>query len=330
MKYVRLLTREICDEPGPLSVRLDNHITSSPEVNTAIVPGTSFQFAWDSVSINLFKTCPRKYQLELLQGWVPKDTAPALLFGIFFHLCMESWHKLRAYGVEPEEALKSVTFLALALGDQLSSSNDTARTRQTLTRSVVWYLEQFKDDRTATVRLPSGAAAVELSFRMPLFVINGTEIDLCGHIDRLVSFMEDVFVTDYKTTKYALDSRFFDGFSPSTQMANYTIASQVAFEQPAAGLIIDGIQLGVNFARFQRHVLKFSPEQLDEYIKGLHEWISLAAHYADTGFYPMNEESCGKYSGCQFRPVCSQPPSIRIHYLKSKFIQRTWDPLKPR
>ena len=42
---------------------------------------------------------------------------------------------------------------------------DTIKTRFTLLRSVVWYLEQFENDPCETVILADGRPAVELSFR---------------------------------------------------------------------------------------------------------------------------------------------------------------------
>ena len=58
--------------------------------------------------------------------------------------------------------------LAALLGERLQSL-DTSRTKETLVRSVVWYLDEYKDDPLKTAMLPDGKPAVELSFMLPVF-----------------------------------------------------------------------------------------------------------------------------------------------------------------
>lgn len=56
------------------------------------------QFAWDSTSLTLFKTCPRKYQLSMRQNWASKRKKVDLDWGIFIHVGIEFYHKERAKG----------------------------------------------------------------------------------------------------------------------------------------------------------------------------------------------------------------------------------------
>ena len=62
------------------------------------------QLAWDSTSIGWLKTCPRKYQLKMLDNWTTKASAAPLEFGIMYHSALESYDKARAKGLSHEEA----------------------------------------------------------------------------------------------------------------------------------------------------------------------------------------------------------------------------------
>lgn len=299
------------------------------EQNSSFLPESKFQFAWDSVSISAFKTCARFYQYALIEGQEPKHMPPALAFGISFHSLMEHYHNEAALGLSHEDALDSTLILAGTLGDTLPD-RDTSRTPITLARALIWYFAQWYPDPAKTVILENGRAAVELSFTFELFQHEGTPIYLAGHMDRLCTIGEETYVADYKTSKGALNQRFFDGFSPGNQVSLYTFASQVVFNEPAAGLIIDGIQMGVNFCRFKRQPITRTASQLDEWVRGIQFLVAQAAAYAEADFYPQNDEACSKYGGCRYREICSKSPAVRNNFLKTNFTQRVWDPLKPR
>jgi hypothetical protein len=293
------------------------------------------QIAWDSTSLGEFKTCPRKYYFSIIQGWSHKILPPPLAFGLHFHKVMETYYKLLAEGQDQHSALLSCVRLAGELGETISLGDNT-RTKETLIRSIVWYIDQFQNDPAKTVLLANGRPAVEYSFAFPFTEISDNQIYLCGHIDRLVKFQNEVYATDYKTTKQQLDSRFFSKFKPDNQMLLYMLATHVittegtALPEPTSGIIVDGIQLGVNFTRFQRQVVPYSPEEVEEFAQQTIFWVEQAYRCADAGIWPANEKSCDMYYGCQFREVCKQKPAHRELALKSNFAQRPWNPLETR
>lgn len=313
------------------SLRLLIGMTTMPE-NTSFKNG--IQFAWDNTSIGLYKTCPKKYYYSIVCGYEPRTMAPALSFGIAIHSIFENWHKQIASGLDKHTALISVVRLAGQLGEYLPAG-DTSRTKETLVRSIVWYFDQFWDDKTITVLEPSGKPAIEYHFQLPFMDYLGYEVLICGHLDRMVKWQGKVYISDYKTTKYTIDNRFFSQFKPGTQMPLYLTACHIISETvanlPSAnGVIIDGIQLGVNFSRFARHVVEFSLEEINEYIEDLKYWIMQAMNACKTGYFPQNTESCQKYSGCQYLEICSKPPARRQMFLDGNFVKRIWDPMKPR
>lgn len=398
------LTDQLLSEPsGEFCVPL----SELPRLGTnrSIIPGTTLQWVYDSTNLTLLQGCLRKYNFTSLQGWRESETPPALAWGRDYHTCQETYHKCIAFGLDHDTSVKRVARLAMLLGERLLSL-DTSRTKETLVRSIVWYLEEFKDDPLKTAMLPDGQPAVELSFMLPIFDLEvgptdelppldiveieewfkettGTyvsekdlaqvitqgrklfgnlisskpnvwptttllyksffsiTIHFAGHLDRVVHFGAEVFVTDYKSSKYALTSDWIRGFDMSTQFEGYYTAAHImsslsnsVFPSPPAGVIVDGLQLQVNGTRFARFPLRYHPSTAEEFLTNFEALVRTKAEpAARLGLYPREAQSeCDHYrrrdgtGGCSFRAVCLSPPAARDRELKQRFIKSIWDP----
>jgi hypothetical protein len=285
------------------------------------------QYAWDSTSLTLFKECPRKYYYSIAQGYATREQSVHLTFGIYLHKYYERYHYHRAADFSHEDALHMVVTQAMKeTGD--FKSDDKYKNRETLIRTIVWYLEEFKDDPARTVILHNGKPAVELSFRFE--IPEAPDFLYCGHMDRIAEFGGQRFVFDYKSTKRALYNEYFAQFTPHNQMTGYTLGGKITFHEPVEGVIIDAAQVGVNFSRFSRGTAPRDEGTLEEWLTQTAYWVKLAASYAEADFWPLNESSCDKYFGCPFRPVCSKSPRQREVWLKADYVHRLWDPLQIR
>lgn len=312
--------------------------------NTSFSPDNpTLQLYWDSTSYKAFKTCPFKYYLQNVCGYVPKRRSVHLAFGIAFHAAVEEYHRLCAKHIPHEEAVFLV--LRAAYYRQLRTQAEkiaghghheysvpddekSAKTPKTLLRTILWYLDQFTEtnDPAQTHILANGEPAVELSFSIPLD--NG--FFYSGHFDRIVEFNSHLWVTDYKTTTASLNAHYFGQWTPDIQMTGYTIASKIVFETPAKGILVDAARIGVTFTEFARQPINRTASQLDEFLSDLTLDLTIAKVYAENESWPMNPESCGNYGGCVFRKVCSHPPSVRENFLQADFTKRIWDPRKER
>ena len=312
------------------------------EKNTSFskdIPG--FQIAWDSTSLGILKTCPRKYYYEIIEGWQPKGKPLPLIFGIHYHSALETYDKAKAQGADHEDATREAIRHAMQVEESQDNTHDyrfmlretdcKSRNRETLVRAIVWYLDHFKEDAAETLILANGKPAVELTFKMEIPVpAYHEELFLCGHMDRVVRFGDSIFVMDHKTTKGYLNDFYWKQYSPNNQVSLYTLASTIVLGETARGVIINACQLAVNFCRFARRPIHRTPKQTTEWLKETQHWIEQALHFAQASHWPMNDMACDKYGGCQFRDVCSADPSMRGRLLKSGFAQRTWDPMKAR
>lgn len=297
------------------------------------------QIAWDSTSIGLLKECPRKYFLTIVLGNIERDQNVHLTFGLLYHSSLEAYDHAKSKGASHGQAVIVAVRTALTQSwnhalQRPWISGDANKNRYTLVRSIVWYLAQFENDSIQTVQLSSGRPAVELSFRFATDHISpdGQAYTLCGHLDRVGRLEGIPFVLDRKTSKYALEERWFSQFSPDNQMSTYAFAGKIIYKMPVQGVIIDGAQILVNSTRFKRGFAHRTESQLNEWYYELGYWLEQAGNFAQMKKWPMNDKSCGNYGGCPFRGICSKSPEVRETFLAdaSRFAKRTWDPLQIR
>lgn len=283
------------------------------------------------------KVCPRYYQYTIIDGWTPRGESVHLTFGLHYHSALEHYDFCKTQGQDHETALRSALKKAMILTwDSVLrrpwSSDHKNKNRFTLLRSIVWYLDQFRDDPFQTIILANGKPAVELSFRFQTSytVMTGESVLWCGHMDRMAMWNDNVYILDRKTTTSTIDERFFAKFSPDNQFSGYATAGQVVYKLPIKGIVVDGAQIAVTFTRFQRQIVMRHQDSLDEWYRGIGVYVGLAEQFAAAGFWPQNEKSCGNYGGCPFQGVCSKPESVRATWLKADFQRRVWDPLVAR
>lgn len=327
----------------------------------------NLQTTWDSTSLGWFKTCPRLYQYQMLEGWFPKKMAQTLRFGILYHSLHETYDKKLLSGLSSDDAAKAALkdilpqawdqhegFQCPECGRERQENStycpwcgadgppkpttlytpglglDPRRTNETLTRTFLWHVWEYSDRRASIYELASGPA-LELTFKFALGENTyGEEIFIGGHLDRAEIIDGEPWVVDHKTTTMPLSKAYFDQWSPHNQMTLYTFAGQVIFKIPSKGTVIDAASVGQFSSQFARGYVHRTQAQIDEWLSGLSELFTQAERYAESGFYPMNEESCGKYGGCPFRSICSKDPSVRQDFLRADFIKKPWNPLEAR
>lgn len=338
------------------------------EVQSCFLPGTSVQFAWDSTSLGMLKQCPRLYQYVMIDGWGEADTSVHLRFGIEYHQALQEFDISLASGIPHEDSIHDVIRELHARVWDWEVDPDTKagkyKNKYTLVRLVIDYLDKFIEDPAETFVLDDGRPAVELSFRFELdwgprageemkctrghdrcdegpvvgcpycVPASNQPYLLSGHLDRVVSFQDQLFVMDRKTTTTTPSDYYFNQFEPNNQMSLYTLASQVVLGSPTKGVIIDAAQVLVDSSRFVRGFTYRTADQLEEWTNDLQYWFSIAETFAENNYWPMNDTACDKFGGCKFREICSKSPQVREQFLKSKFTKLApsdrWNPLKPR
>ena len=333
-------------------------------VQSPFLPGTNIQFAWDSTSLGYLKTCPRLYQYQMIDGWGARDESIHLRFGIEYHQALQDYDDAKAEGQDHAKATHhAVEQLLVRTHDWVVDTSErpgSLKNRNSLTMAVVWYLEHYRVDAAQTFILDNGKPATELSFRFELdwgpsaaersyepadgkshpkdepilWNSKSQPYLLCGHLDRVVTYQDEIFVMDRKTTTTTLSNYYFSQFEPNNQMTLYTLASKVILDSPIKGVIIDAVQILTASAEFQRGITYRTPKTLDEWVGDLQYYFAMAEQFAVANYWPMNDTACDKFGWCKFKKICSKDPSVRPQFLKTNFIKQEleerWNPLKPR
>lgn len=310
---------------------LDQRVSFSSQI-------PNLQLAWDSTSIGTLKECPRKYQLSILLGWLPRVQALPLTFGILYHEALELYDILVVRdGLTHAAAIEAVVRNLLTKtwdkkNDAPWKTGDKYRNRYTLLRAVVWYLESLGENNPfPPIILSNGSPAVELSFRWETEIpctLEGGNYMLCGHLDKLARYAQQLWVVDRKTTQATVNTRYFTRFNPDNQMSTYSFASKFIFDTPVAGVVIDAVQTAVNFSEYTFGFAMRAPGHLAEWYEGLRWWLRQNERYVEDNYWPMNDKACFL---CEFKSICGRTPSVRDNFLRTHFIQtKGWDPLEPR
>jgi hypothetical protein len=343
----------------PATLSSAEPIESTPDSSQTVtppspyLPNSQIQFAWDSTSLGLIKTCPRLYQYTMIEGWTTTSESVHLRFGQEYHAALQDFEIATAEGVEREAALHIAVEQLLARTIDwrvdLTAKPGKYKNRESLVGLVIDYLDHYNEDPATTFIKADGTPAVELSFRFELDfgprggagtltddgIIGSQPYLLCGHLDRVVTFNDALMVMDHKTTTTTLNEAFFRQWSPSNQMTLYTLAGKVILNAPVRGVIISGAQLLLESPnRFVRGFTYRTPDQLDEWLGDLSITLRTAEAYASAGYWPQNDTACDKFGGCRFREVCSKSPQVRDKFLATDFHQLPeadrWNPLKSR
>jgi PD-(D/E)XK nuclease superfamily len=319
---------------------MTNETPTQPPAPSPFLPNTKVQFAWDSTSLGLIKTCPRLYQYTMLDGWGSAEESVHLRFGIEYHQALQDYDLSRAEGIPHDDAVFDVVReLLIRTHGWVTDPESRAgkyKNRESLVRTVIWYLENFREDTCETYIMANGKPAVELSFRFELAFgpADGQPYVLCGHLDRVVRFNDDLFIMDHKTTTSTPGQYYFAQYEPNNQMTLYTLASQIVLDAPVKGVIITAAQILMDSARFVRGFTFRTKDQVEEWLADASRWFNIAEWYAANDYWPQNDTACDKFGGCRFRSVCSKSPSVREIYLKSNFTKQEpearWNPLKSR
>jgi hypothetical protein len=168
-------------------------------------------------------------------------------------------------------------------------------------------------------------ALVEVFFQEPFVVINGIQVNLCGWFDSMKALGDEVFVTDYKTTKNSLDKRYFSQYAPNIQVDLYDLVAAATVKGVKySGVVIEACQTIVSGARFGWRIFQSSDERRAELVKELRYWITSAFNYAAAGFWPRSRSHCAM---CEFKDVCAADPKSRPHILAQHFDRYKWNPL---
>lgn len=269
---------------------------------------------WSVSDLDLYEFCPRKYFFSRIKKVRFPGEFKDLdkVFGRCVHKILADYDIGIFSGRNKEEVLSEIilSLRGTLLGDKelepLLYSEDTKYNIKNLLRSLVWYMEIYKEDPFKTAPLPNTAPGIEFNFELPFF----EDYKLLGRVDKLCVGDHGLWVLDRKTTSQFLGPWYFRTYALSNQTLGYVWALR-KMGLDVKGMIIEANQIAVDFCRWGRFVIPVTQERCDEWYENSMGWIKDAAKLE----YRKNTTACGNYDGCPYMEVCAAPLSQQQMYL---------------
>lgn len=277
----------------------------------------------DSSGMGTLLSCPRRFELERVEGLGSEQERASLSFGTAWHGIMENWRK----GDSPEDAVSKV------LSTYKDPENDY-RTAQKLQTAFARYRQRFGDGDYSSI------VAVECPFSVLVSdslaePLEG-KLDLVAYHDSNEGNGKELWVIDYKTAS-RLESNWTNVYAVSNQFKAYYFAGKKLWPS-VTGVLVDvfhatkGVQKSKdedehNGNRFYRLPLRFSENAVEEWQANFSMASFLKGMYEETGYYPQNAPTACMAFGsvCPFLDACAaQDPEVR-EKIKSNFPKSTFD-----
>ncbi len=286
----------------------------------------------DSTMRAAFVACPRKFELEFFQGWIPSRPSRHLHAGAAFAKGLEiTRRKFYGDGLDSEAArhIGALAFI-LAYGSFEVLDGETKSFIDML-GALIFYFDTFplETDECRPLITAIGPA-VEFNFVCELPNVrhptSGAPILYCGRFDMLAEMGEGLFVEDDKTASQ-LGPSWANQWRLRSQFTGYVWGAR-EHGYKVLGAVVRGISILKNgYGSAQAMELRAEWEiqrwlsQLERDVQRMIEcWRNAYWDYALDG-------ACAHYGGCTYVPICSsRTPEA---WLEADFIRREWNPLNP-
>ena len=250
-------------------------------------------------SISHFLHCRRDFTLYK-DNWRSIETAPALLIGTCVHVGLENWDKTK-------DGELAISLAITKLDDELKKSGESERTdresiEDTIYRSLAGYFITYENNHIKYISL-------ETTIEVPL--ING--VNYVARIDGIIESGSETLVLERKTSGVS-PSTFWPAYDMDFQTLGYLWASQVKFNTPISGVMVDLIvkPKKTNEASYDRRYFYPSKEQRDIFLMDLIEIASeIKEAYEKERFY-KSYQCTGRYGKCEYFDFCSSGDNERV------------------
>lgn len=291
----------------------------------------------DSYSMDIYKDCPRKYNLRINQHLVPKTRAGGGRgFGSVLHKGRELWRQAikggAGYDDAREAGLKGVQ-MEWFVNFGMKTEVDPKRSLANAELLFNGYVNKFQ-----------GHPYIPISIEEPFIVDAGTTpmghvVKRTGLMDEYCEFHGRRYVLDLKTTSLYPGGSWMDAWRTSGQFMGYVFAAR-RLHGVCDGVIVHGIWVHTPPARttnkykfddyFTADIINFSDEQIEEWRVDFLRSIDRREEDNARGEFTANFNTACKtaYGLCDFHKWCSSTPLIRPSVENIYYAKQIWQPLE--
>ena len=297
----------------------------------------------DNTALETADTCPLKYKLRHIDGYVPLRRRPALSFGGAVHEGLAEWYRTGDVGatlkklvdvwpeVMPTEDFRTKEYAAKCLIEHAKAyPKEIFTILQGASGPIVE--QTFTIDTGMFLECPCGGQNVYdgkcAECETPL-----EPIEYGGVIDLGVDFNGMLYVVDHKTTSVLGNGDyFFMQFKPDSQMTGYIWGLSKLTNRRVGGAIINAIGVYKSGeVKLKRGITSRNQFEIDEWLRGVRDKCNEIKRRERSGVWPMRTKSCTMYGQCDFHSVhvlgddVSRAKRLEQDYVVSKWNYETRD-----
>lgn len=272
-------------------------------------------FETDPSMLNEIQNCALKFNFTSIKQLEPIGARGAgFARGNIVHAAFRAYYHLAIQGRDWQTRLnKAVNYGEMKAAEEVDLELDDIAN---VLKSITEYFTFYRDDTWTPTE-------VEKTFRKLIYEDADLKLILSGKIDLKVDTgprnNHVILPVDHKSGIDIAPNELSNQFMAYSyvEKSNLFCVNKVGFQKTVA---LD--------KRFKRHIIPYTQPLLDHWLKNSIWWVKYAIYCLEESSFPQNFTSCDKYSGCQFKQVCSSDPSNMEYKLKSMFKvrEKAWDP----
>lgn len=283
--------------------------------------------------LSAFRSCPRKFFHEFVEGLRPGEISIDLHAGACFATALETfYHCHYVLKYERNDAIRAtMSAFNIAWGDIIAPEK-SPKTQDRVWAAVLDYIGTYPPERDHvqpyfTENMPT----FEVTFAIPLEAADGFPLHpsganfvYSGRFDMLGEYAHKPVVRDEKTAK-ALDSRWAEKWDLRGQFLGYCWACQ-HLGVPVDTVVVRGVIIQKTQIR-QVEAIKVYPDFLiDRWYRQLQADMWRMVRCYETTYFDYNfGETCTQYGFCPYMQLCS---SKHTELWKQDYVIRHWNPLQ--
>ena len=289
-----------------------------------------FPHAVDSTMLASFRSCPRKFFLQYILHWKPKQESVHLVAGGAFAAGIEAARTAFFVNGASEEDAEGAGAKALIdhYGDFECPADSAKSLERTLGALEFYFLNYpLASDSAKPHTFAGGRRGIEFSFAQPLpypHPTSGDPILYTGRADMIADFAGGTYVVDEKTAS-SLGPSWSRQWELRSQFTGYAWAARengIA----ADGIIVRGVSILKTKYDTQQAVTNRAPWEVDRWLEQVIHDLTRMQRCWESGWWDYNlDHSCAEYGGCSLAQICKSPDPDT--WLSMYFEKRVWDPL---
>ena len=271
----------------------------------------------DSQRLNEIQLCPEKYNLGFVNNLILPQKQEFFESGTLMHEMLATYYKVRKYRSRWEQNKhdhdKIIAICHRVAKHFLIKMSLPVETAFEHLEVFEQYVRHFQHDGWETLAVEQ-AGVKELYDSEDLRILYEVKIDLVARIQGRI------FAVDHKTSRRRQEP---------TDMSNQFMGYCWFLGIP--NLIVNKIGFQTSLKpkdKFNRYVLSYSPERLEEWKDNTVWWGRRLAFHLQNNSWPKNLTSCDKWGGCIYQKICQVEPAARPWRISRDYEvrERAWDP----